>query len=177
MNTLVILMSMLFSFKQEMDESLIFLENGSKIVQRESDSTITHVGIILKRDNDYFVYEADKPEVKKTLLEDYINKIDDYNKRKNEKRKLSVWIKYTNTKLPSDKRIQLENYLEKQIGRKYSIQSYVYGLPATGIHCSEYIGNSLNIVYPDLIENPCVNTPIDIWEKSNVFYKHSEKIK
>ena len=98
------------------DGSLLFIENGNRIVQNHTDSTITHVAIIFKNDDDFWVYEAVQPKVRKIKLADYYLEIEKINTRKKEKRKLKVWISNPNDPLTE---------IQKELAHIYGVLSSI----------------------------------------------------
>lgn len=111
------------------DGSLIFLEHSNSIVENNTGSTMTHVGIIINN----YVYEADKPKVHKITLDAF--------KQKNKKYKIYI---LSPTKQYSDQEVQnIKDYLEDQLKRRYSIWSYILGKDIKGIHCGELVATAL----------------------------------
>ena len=155
------------------DGSLLFIENGNRIVQNHTDSTITHVAIIFKNDNDLWVYEAVPPKVRKIKLTEYYLEIEKINKRK--KRKLKVWISNPDKPLSTDQKDIAKKYLEKQIGRKYSIGGYLEEKPVQGIHCCELVGETLLKMKIDFSDNTSTDDPWSVWQKTKPFYKIREE--
>lgn len=93
--------------------SLLFIDDGNAIVKQFTQSDITHVAIIAKENGNDYVFEAIKPKVKKTLLEDYL---------KETKEKIYLVV-------PNEKYIKIDNekllsYLNEQLDKKYSIENY-----------------------------------------------------
>lgn len=157
------------------DGSLLFIENGNRVVQNHTDSTITHVAIILKENDDFWVYEAVPPKVRKIKLDDYFLEVQKINRRKKDRHKLKVWIANPNKPLTQDQRKLMKEYLDKQIGRKYSVSSYIDGTPGSGIHCCEITGFAFEAAGLEYSENPCADSPWDVWKKTKPFYKEREE--
>lgn len=157
------------------DGSLLFIENGNRIVQNHTDSTITHVAIIFKNDNDFWVYEAVQPKVRKIKLADYYLEIEKINTRKKEKRKLKVWISNPNDPLTEIQKELAKTYLEKQIGRKYSIAGYLEEIPVKGIHCCELVGETLVLMKINFSDNTSKDDPWSVWKKTKPFYKEKKE--
>lgn len=157
------------------DGSLLFIENGNRIVQNHTDSSITHVAIILKENNDLWVYEATPPKVRKIKLDDYFLEIQKINSHKKERRKMKIWIANPNDPLTAAQKKSMKEYLDKQIGRKYSINSYLDGTPGNGIHCCEITGNAFEAAGLKYSDSPCSDDPWDVWQKTKPTYKDREE--
>lgn len=72
---------------------------------------------------------------------------------------------------------KFKSYLDSQVGRSYSLQSYVQGFPSDkGVHCCELVSNALIKSGIDFSSNPCRETPIKIWNKDSPLYKTKEEI-
>lgn len=170
LNTLLLLVTLTFT---PQDGSLLFIEGGNRIVQNNTDSTFTHVAIILKENDTFWVYEAVKPKVRKIKLDDYYVEIKQLNSRK-KKNQRKVWIANPNTPLTKNQKTSIKNYLEKQLGRKYSVASYLSESPTDSIHCCELVGEALSDL--EYTKNPCADAPIDVWKKTLKFYKERKVI-
>jgi len=151
------------------DGSLLFVENGDRVVQWHTDSTVTHVAIILKENDDFWVYEAVPPEVRKIKLTEYLSEIQKMNR-------IKIWIANPNEQLTQIQHNQMKKYLDKQIGRKYSIKSYIRGSPGKCIHCCELTGFAFRIAGLTYSENPCSDCPWDVWIKTKSSHKEREKL-
>jgi hypothetical protein len=119
--------ALIFLLSSIPDGSIIFVENGSDIVKNITNSYLTHVAIVF---NEY-VYESNHPKVKKTPVEKYL--------------KINKNIIILSSKVPySNKEVKnMQRFAESQIGKKYSVKAYIRGIPAEGMHCSEYISEIL----------------------------------
>ena len=157
------------------DGSLLFIENGNRIVQRNTDSPITHVGIILKEKDSFVLYEAVPPKVRKINLQDYYKEIDEFNKNRRSKRKVTIWIANAKEPLTDTQKKGAKEYLESQLDRSYSISSYINGFPGRGIHCGELVTETLDRIGIHYAETSCIVSPGDIWEKIKPFYMDKVK--
>ena len=150
------------------DGSLLFLENSNPAVKHHTKSSITHVAIVLYEDGEAWVYEAEPPEVKRKKFSEYIKEI---KKLRRIRPRLKVW-----TADPFDwETVDLEamkKYADSQLGRKYSIASWLRNRPSRGIHCGEYVLYVLEKGGLDTVsDRPWRASPGDIW---NTFYLHCE---
>lgn len=154
------------------DGSLLYIENGNRVVQQHTDSTVTHVAIILIENDVPIVYEATPPRVRKIALSEYYREIDKINTHK--RTKLKVWISDPKTPITAAQHDQMKQYLEKQIGRKYSISSYVNQRPGKGIHCCELVGQALERIGITYTDNACADDPWGVWIKTKPYYGPKE---
>lgn len=150
------------------DGSLLFLENSNPVVKSHTRSSITHVAIVLYEDGEPWVYEAEPPRVKRIKFDEYIKEVKKLRRRCP---KLKMW-----TADPSDWEIidieAMKKYADSQVGRKYSIGSWVKNRPSRGIHCGEYVLYILEKGGIDSIsDRPWRTSPGDIWD---AFYLHCE---
>jgi hypothetical protein len=157
------------------DGSILFVENGNRIVQRNTNSTLTHVATIVIIDDEPWVYEAVPPKVRKIRLSEYYQEINKINKRK--KIKLKVWIANPKNEITKEQKEKYLEYLESQIDRKYSVLSYVNGEENFGIHCCEMTGNALDILGNHYTENPKIDSPRDVWVKTKEIYSGKIEVK
>ena len=70
----------------------------------------------------------------------------------------------------------MKEYLDAQIGRKYSIESYLYEEPGKGIHCCEIVGNALKLIGTNYTNSSHTDSPIEVWKKTQKFYDKPSKI-
>lgn len=118
------------------DGTLIFLENSSNIVECYTDSSYSHVAIVMSDDNGkQWLYNAEPPKIRKYDPLEYFEVIG----RMNEGTKSKVVTSIVRPRRPYSKeeKKRMRSYLEDQIGRRYSIRGYLRNIPGDGIHCSE----------------------------------------
>lgn len=158
------------------DGSLLFVENGNQVVQNHTDSTLSHVAIILKEGNDFWVYEATPPKVRKILLSDYYAEVKKINNKKKESRQMKLWMANPSTPFTATQKETMKKYLDGELGRRYSISSYLNGRPGKGIHCGELVGNALRLANLKFTDNTCQDDPWDVWDKTQKLYKNRKEI-
>ncbi len=124
------------------DGTLIFLQNSSNIVECYTDSTYSHVAIIMSdKDGTQWLYNAEQPRVKRYKVVDYFAEIGRMNEGTKSKVLTSIIIPkraYSNTE-----KAKMRAYLKSQIGRTYSIRGYLRNLIGHGIHCSEMVAAAI----------------------------------
>ena len=134
---MIILVSINQSFAQKFpDGTVLFVENSSFIVESVTDFNTTHVAVIF----DDKVYNAEPPFVKTYKVGDYLKIIAKENDGKAKCKTVFCYPKNPYTK----KQIKaMKNYLEGEVGRRYSLTGYVKGIEAEGIHCSQLTTEAL----------------------------------
>lgn len=154
---LVVLMSSI------LDGSLIFLDHSNRIVESYTDSPTTHVGVIVNINGVPYVYEAVQPQVRRMKLSDYLQEVDDLNAKKGPgDKKMRVFIYQPARPFSPQDTIKMLDYLDAQIGRKYSVKSYIQGKDCDGIHCSELASKTLNKTGKYTITNPGQVSPCEL---------------
>lgn len=156
------------------DGTLLFIEGGNRIVEQETDSPYTHVAMIFNIDGEPWVYEAEPPVVRKVKLSEYIREIEHLNSKKKRQRKL--WIMKPKIHYTKAEALKMRTYLEIQIGREYSVLSYILGEVCKGIHCGEITTRALMRAKIILSGNPCQQYPAGILNKSKRYYLPKERI-
>lgn len=132
--------------------SLLFLEHSSRIVERKTNSPHTHVAMILCEDGVPYVYEAVRDEgVHRVPLIEYLDE-----------EKANVRIAFPARPFTSEEIESLQHYLNSQLGRRYSIRSYLKEEAVRGVHCSELIAQALLKIGILIEENCATVTPADI---------------
>ena len=124
------------------DGTLIFLENSSNIVERYTDSSYSHVAIIMSdKGGKQWLYNAEQPRVKRYKIVDYFAEIGRMNE--GTKSKVLTSIVRPRRAYTEAEKVKMRAYLEKQVGRTYSIRGYLRDIPGSGIHCSEIVAAAI----------------------------------
>lgn len=147
------------------DGSLLFVDGGDNTVMNHTNSPYSHVAVIFNEGGEPWVYEAIDPVVRKVKLSDYIKEIEAENKKKDKLMKL--WVRKPGARL--DTKV-MRQYLEKQLGREYSISSYLTGLSQKSIHCGELIARTMLAGRLKIHGNPCKKTPQGIMNLCRPYY-------
>jgi len=131
--------------------SLIFAKDSNFIVEQFTQSDITHVAIVAKENNEAYVFEADKPKVRKILLSEYLKKT-----------KVKLYISVPNEKFDNEK---LVGYLNSQLNKKYSIENYNKKRPSDKtVFCSQLVVDCYNHCNVKIFTYPSqYYAPGDVW--------------
>lgn len=137
---------------------LLFVQNSHNLVENYTKSTYSHVAIVIKDNQQIWVYEASPPVIKKYTLDDWLDQIGQYNL--NHKQSPAVLkIVSPNWSYSDNDIFEMKCFLEKHLGRRYSIRGYVRGVKTNGIHCSEMCAGALESTgkIDFLVENMCIS--------------------
>lgn len=157
------------------DGTLLFIENGSRIVMNETNSPFSHVAIIVNVDEEAWVYEADRPRVQRLRLHDYIDKIQNINAKKRRQRR--IWLMRPKVPLKEDESARLIQYLDSQVGKRYSIGGYLSGRSnCKRIHCGELTANALRVAGKRICGNACCHVPRTIMQAMRGQYHEAQQI-
>jgi len=149
------------------DGTLIFLENCSSIVERATHGQIGHAALVFRDGEECCVYEATPSKVRRVTWTEYNAELARINQRKDESERIKVWLLRPRTTYSEAEVAKMRDYLNAQIGRRYSVRNYVRGKPdevhstqvgpvelqvavetdakaAGGIHCAELASTTLN---------------------------------
>jgi len=143
------------------DGSLIFSEHSSVVVEKATNSPITHVAIAFNESGTTYVYQATLPRVKKTTLDEYFDHI-----KKLKRRgwiRIKVWVAQPNKPYTKEEIAAMKSYADSQLGEKYSVKSYT-GKQSNGIHCSEYVTKSLTFSNRYTASSPGSVSPKSLWK-------------
>lgn len=126
------------------DGTLLFLENCSSVVQRATHGSMGHVAIVMNEGEEAWVYEAIPGRVRRLSVDDYYAELSRLNARKNEDKQIRTFALRPEEPYTETERQAMRQYLDEQIGRRYSVKGYVRGEETRGIHCAELASHTLN---------------------------------
>ena len=149
------------------DGTLLFLENCSSLVERTTRGQIGHAALVFHDEGTCWVYEATPTKVRRVALADYYAELVRLNARRDDSEKIRTWLLVPKTPYTATEVEKMREYLDAQIGRRYSVRNYVRSKPgevhatkvgpalvqvtvessgksAGGIHCAELTSTTLN---------------------------------
>jgi hypothetical protein len=124
--------------------TLFFLENCNSVVQWSTGGQIAHVAILLNEGSRPLVYEATPGKVRKLALDEYYIELARLNERRKEDEKIRLHALRPAPEFSAEEIGKLREFLDSQLGRRYSVKNYVRGKPYDGIHCAELTATALN---------------------------------
>jgi hypothetical protein len=126
------------------DGTLIFLENCHSVVQFATKGDIAHVAPVFRDEGKCFVYEAAPGKIHRVPLDDYYAELARINQRRDDDNQVRIWLLKPQVAYTASETSAMRDFLDEQIGRRYSVKNYVRGKPYDGIHCAELTSNMLN---------------------------------
>ena len=159
------------------DGTLLFLENSSNIVECYTDSSYSHVAVILSDEHgEKWLYNAEPPRVRKYRLVDYFKEIG----RMNEGTKSKVITSILCPKEPyTEEQVgKLRHFLEDQVGRGYSIKGYLRKVEGVGIHCSQMCAGAVEATGRQSFSSPnyCISPGKLRSLVSSTYKQHGNKL-
>ncbi|MCI0357586.1 MAG: hypothetical protein L0211_03760 [Planctomycetaceae bacterium] len=147
--------------------SLIFLENVSSVVEFSTRGKIGHVALAFRDGSDTWIYEATPGKVRRVAAADYFAELARLNKRRDADDQMTAWLLKPKQPYTEDEIGKMREFLDGQIGRRYSLRNYVRGKsdgahtaeigpvtievvlnveekPGDGIHCAELASTTLS---------------------------------
>lgn len=119
------------------DGTLLFVENGQNLVECYTHSAFSHVAIVI----DDQVYEAQPPKIFKQPLLDWFTNVGKYNEGAGSP--ALVVVMKPEKPYSKEEIAKMREFLEDQVGRRYSIRGYLRKVPGEGIHCAEMCAGAL----------------------------------
>jgi hypothetical protein len=124
--------------------TLLFLENCNSVVQWSTGGQIAHVAILLNEGPRSLVYEATPGKVRKLSLDEYYIELARLNECRKEDEQIRLHALRPAPEFSAEEINRLHEFLDSQLGRRYSIKNYLRGKPYDGIHCAELTATVLN---------------------------------
>jgi hypothetical protein len=124
--------------------TLLFLENCSSVVEWSTRGEIAHVALAFSEGGTAYVYEATPAKVRRVTLDEYQNELARLNKKRDEDERVRMIALAARKAYAPEEVEKMRAYLDRQLGRRYSVKNYVRGKPYDGIHCAELASSTLN---------------------------------
>ncbi len=114
--------------------TLLVSEGDCLAVQAYTRSPFTHVGAVVMRHGQPFVYDASKSTgVRCSTLANYLKTQIDH----------EVHVLQPRTEFSDDGAGDFARRLDSQLGRPYSVRHHLTGESVEGVHCAEYVSDAL----------------------------------
>jgi hypothetical protein len=126
------------------DGSLVFLENCNSVVEVATRGEIGHVAIVMCEGDETWIYEATPGKVRKLTLAAYEEELARINAGRKGRDPIKMWIVSPQRKFTPAEATAMQEFLDEQLGRRYSVKNYVRNQPGDGTHCAELAANMLN---------------------------------
>jgi len=141
MQTLTIAALLLCGANEWESGSLVVFEDSNKVVAVWTDSDVTHLAMLMTVGGEPCIYEATPARVRCVPLARYCHELTLANGRRRDP--VRMWILEPKEPYQHDQLAQMHAYLNRQLGRRYSVKGYVRKRPAEGIHCAELASTAL----------------------------------
>jgi len=151
------------------DGTLLALQGSNKIVAQYTDSSVTHLALVVNIADRPWVYEATPAEVRRLPLAEYYREIGHLNARRREQ--IHVWVYRPRRRYAPAQIAGIKAYLDGQLGRRYSVKKYVRRRTGDGIHCAELVSTALTRSGRFVIQNGHVEDPESVLVKVKHWYQ------
>lgn len=125
------------------DGTLLFLENCNSVVEFSTGGKVGHVALAFSDGNETWIYEATPAKVRRVRAPEYYAELARLNKRRDADEQVRVWMLRPEIPYTDVERGKMREFLDAQVGRRYSVKNYVKGKPGDGIHCAELASTTL----------------------------------
>ena len=158
------------------DGSLLFLENCNSVVQWTGDGKIGHVAMLFNDAGKTWVYEATPGRLRRLPLAQYQEELARINSRRDEDEGIrGLVLQPKRPYTPTEVAAMLE-YLDEQLGRRYSVRNYVRDTPGDGMHCAEMTSSTLNCTGRFDFDNPGKIHPAELFEQVADSHRRVEQL-
>jgi len=154
--------------------SLLFLENCNKFVERVTAGQVGHVALVFNDPAVTWVYEATPAQVRRVPLETYYQELALLNQSRRDNRLIRVTAYRPTRPYSAEESQAMRQFLDTQLGRRYSVKNYVTGHPGDGLHCAELTGNTLTRTQRFDIAKPQSVSPQSLQDMVKPFYLAEE---
>jgi hypothetical protein len=125
------------------DGTLVFLESASSVVEYSTRGKIGHVALAFRDGGQTWIYEATPAKVRRVAAAEYCAELARLNARRDADEKIRAWLLRPKPAYRPEEVARMREFLDAQVGRRYSVENYVKGRPGEGIHCAELASTTL----------------------------------
>jgi len=119
------------------DGTLLFLENCNSVVEYSTGGKIGHVALAFNDGDETWIYEATPAKVRRIRAAEYYAELARLNKRRDADEQIRVWALRPKQTYTADETAKMREFLDAQIGRRYSVRNYVRSGKSDGVHAAE----------------------------------------
>lgn len=142
MNGLILTVAIVAATPSISEGTILYLENSNDVVEFYTGSEKTHVAIVFSDSQHQWVYEAAPGKVRRVTLKAYLKNISKLNLSRSEK--IRVFLQAPNRDYSPREVYEMRRYLDRQLGRRYTIKSFLQGGKSKGLHCAQLVAEGLN---------------------------------
>jgi hypothetical protein len=121
--------------------TLLYLQHSNPLVASWTQSDVTHVALAVQKEETTWVYEATPGQVRRVELESYLEELSRMNR--GERRPMELWALAPIERFQEQECRKLQEFLDQQLGRRYSVRNYLRQRDGEGIHCGELAASAL----------------------------------
>ena len=119
------------------DGTLIFLENCNSVVEYSTKGKIGHVAMAFRDGQETYIYEATPAKVRRVIAAEYWAELARLNKRRDADEQIRVWLLRPRQAYSAAETARMRDFLDAQLGRRYSLRDYVKGSANDGVHSGQ----------------------------------------
>ena len=158
------------------DGSILYLTNSNKAVHLVTDSQITHVALLMSDSKKRrWVYEATPAQVRRIPLKEYHYELSEANAKRSKNMRLYAMRPTRTYKSTQLKRMR--DYLDDQLGRRYSVKGYVRNEQGDGIHCAELVSRAIGRTGRAQFQRNYAMTPGEVVDHTSDVYADPKRLK
>lgn len=163
MNTILLIASLACAASPLEDGTLLFLENANSVVKVATGAKVGHVAIVMSDEGQPWIYEATPARVRRVTPEAYYEELARINAKRHKDEKKIRTLAYPPARPYTEAETNaMREFLNAQIGRRYSVLNYVKDKEGDGIHCAELTCTMLNASGRYAFEEPRSVNPSEL---------------
>ncbi|MDP6444167.1 MAG: hypothetical protein QF805_10290, partial [Pirellulaceae bacterium] len=105
------------------DGAIVVLMNSDKLVYQATGSRISHVGLVVNVNDTPMVYEATPDRVRRVPLASYRRELSEANRGRS--LPIRLFLMEPRRAFSHAERLRLRGFLDRQLGRRYSVRGYL----------------------------------------------------
>jgi hypothetical protein len=155
------------------DGSLVFLERCNYFVERYTSAPIGHVAVAMHEEGVTWIYEATPGQVRRVTWESYLAELATLNadRARSKKTPVLAWVMEPRKPFTAAEHAAMRQWLDEQLGRRYSVRGIVRGKTGDGIHCAELTSHCLNATGRTTIAECHKQSPAAVMDFARPHYK------
>ncbi len=124
------------------DGTLVVLRDSNLIVKEYTQSSWTHIGILLRVNGEFRVFEASPGTVQKVSLGEFFR---DATPSRFTGRRAGPLVYFVppKTRFSAKEVIAMREFAVRQIGRRYSVKGLLRDRPVEGMNCAQFVAATL----------------------------------
>lgn len=149
--------------------TLVVLRDSNVIVKQYTQSSWTHIGLLLKMDGEFHVFEASPGAVRKMTMTEF-SRVAAPSRFTG--RRAGPLVYFVPPRIPfSPNEIKsMREFAVQQIGRRYSIKGILRDRPVEGMNCAQFVAATLQQTGRVRFENTFSQTPSSVLGHTRLLY-------